>query len=234
MHPFFQLFPIKNKQWEKLFIDYFNQSALENPAKIIDNLYNQLKSLEILPKRDLVFEALHYCDPNKIKVVIIGQDPYPNPQHPCGLAFSTQDGSVPASLRNVFLEIQKDYPGPLRTNGNLTDWVQQGVLLLNSCLTTLPNQANSHKDLGWKPLVQFIIKTVWTLSKNSVFLLWGQNAQRIWDFPDSSRLLKSGHPSPLAYHKKSLNSFKGCQHFLKANQILTQHGELPIIWHNHK
>lgn len=225
-----QLFPIKNRKWGNLLLHYLE----DKNEQVCQTLLDRLEPIadDLLPEKDKVFEALNYKDPNQISAVIIGQDPYPNPRDPHGLCFSVKHGKPPASLKNIFKEIQRDFGGELRTNGDLTDWAKQGVLLLNTTLTVLPHKSNCHSNIGWQHITHFITKTVWARSPNSVFLLWGRYAQKMMSEPKTHpRILKCGHPSPLSYGKKGANNFKGCGHFKKANQFLLSRGHLPIVWH---
>lgn len=225
---FLTAFPIKNHRWKTLIFNYLKTKTL-----LVQNIWEHLEPNlnKILPNNNRVFRALNFTDPEKIKIVIIGQDPYPNPQQACGLAFSSEDGKVPASLKNIFKEIQADFGGSLRTNADLTDWAKQGVLLINTTLTVLPGQSNCHAKIGWYNITKFIVETVWNQSPKSVFLLWGRSAQNLVKHNDPTRILKAGHPSPLSYGRKNAGNFKGCKHFIKANQLLIQKGLIPIIWH---
>lgn len=226
---FFTLFPVRNLKWRTSLTDYYRQDNWE----VLEKLYNHLEPIKhkILPRPELVFTSLNYCDPDNTRVVILGQDPYPNTNHACGLAFSTANGAVPASLRNIFKEVSIDWGGEPRTNGDLRDWACQGVLLLNTILTVEEKSAGIHSKLGWQHVTEFILKTIWTKSPQAVFLLWGKHAQEAFSMPESDpRIFKCGHPSPLAYGKKTDNNFKGSHHFLKANLYLCSRGLLPITW----
>lgn len=229
-------FPIPNPKWSSLL-----------DTTIQGNLSEQLFELnDFVPSADLVFRALQK-NPEDIRVVILGQDPYPTKGHACGLAFGTSDGSVPASLKNIFKEIQKDCGGELRTNGDLSDWVEQGVLLLNVCLTTKPGQARAHLNMGWQVITTQIMNIICATSPYCVFLLWGTdaakaygtikgglvvNANGILNFanPGTADLLFCGHPSPMAYNTMKLGGFKGFRQFSQCNAYLTAHGFLPIKW----
>lgn len=225
-----ELFPIKNTKWCELIRAYLEDQQEDVCKQILSHIEPCLNKL--LPDPNRVFEALNYTDPQRVQAVIIGQDPYPTPGDAHGLCFSVEHGKPPASLKNIFKEIQHDFGGELRTNANLLDWAKQGVLLLNSSLTVLPKNANCHSKIGWQTITSFIAKTAWTQSPHSVFLLWGNNAKKlIQPLPDSPRILTAGHPSPLAYGKKKAGNFKGCNHFKKANQLLLANGLVPIIWH---
>lgn len=224
-------FPIKNEEWRETLLDYLepNQATCQ---KILDHTKEHKDKL--LPSPDKVFEALRFKGPNEIRAVIIGQDPYPTPGNSHGLCFSVEHGVPPASLKNIFTEIQRDFGGSRRTNANLLDWAQQGVLLLNSSLTVLPKQANCHSKIGWDVITGMIARLVWVESPDSAFMLWGNNAKKLVApllKNDSDRIFACGHPSPLAYGRKGMNNFKGCGHFKKVNQFLISRGHLPIVWH---
>ena len=224
---FLEIFPITNGEWRALIEEYLYQKPT-----LVQTLWEHLEPNlnKILPTNGRVFRALNLTNPKEIRIVIVGQDPYPNPKQACGLAFSSEDGKVPASLRNIFREIQADFGGDLRTNADLTDWAKQGVLLINSSLTVLEGQSNCHSKIGWQKIAKFIIETAWEKSPKSIFLLWGNSAQNLVTTNSLQRILKAGHPSPLSYGKKTTNNFKGCGHFKKANQLLVRNGLLPIVW----
>lgn len=230
---FFETFPVTSLRWEKLLRDFL--SVPRNYAHL-QNLWQSLEPCldQLLPSKERVFRAINEVEPDRVKVVIVGQDPYPDSQNACGFCFSVEHGVPPASLKNIFTEIQRDFGGALRTNANLLDWAQQGVLLLNSSLTVLPKQANCHSRIGWNVITEFIAKTVWSNSPDSAFLLWGNNAKKLigsLKVDESDRIFACGHPSPLAYGRKGKNNFKGCSHFKKVNQFLISRGQLPIVWH---
>jgi uracil-DNA glycosylase len=183
----------------------------------------------IYPPREHIFHSLHYCAPADIKVVILGQDPYHGAGEAMGLSFSVPDGvRIPPSLRNIFKEQLQDLQQPAPSNGNLTHWAQQGVLLLNSVLTVEADKAGSHGKLGWQDISNALIDTVNQKSAGCVFLLWGNWAKTKMERIDSSRhlVLTAAHPSPLSASR----GFLGCRHFSAANQWLQQHGSTPINW----
>lgn len=228
---FFEIFPITSKKWETRLRKYLSE---ENRFKTIDSILEIVRPVinEIIPNPKQVFRAINLVEPDQVKIVILGQDPYPEKRSACGLCFSVEHNCPPASLKNIFKEIQFDFGGEIRKNGNLIDWANQGVLLLNSSLTVLPNQANSHSRIGWQIITEFIIKTVWIESPSSIFLLWGNNAKQLLSpLPISPRILITGHPSPLAYGKRNEGNFKRCGHFKKANEILVSFGHTPIVWY---
>lgn len=191
---------------------------------------NLLKDIEsklnktFLPKIESVFLALQ-LPPDQVKVVIVGQDPYPNPKHAMGLAFSVkQDTSpLPASLKNIFLELESDL-GYKRINGDLSDWSEQGVLLLNRTLTVAPSQSNSHSKFGWNNFTNSIIEHVGR--NDAIGVLWGKQALLLSEFFNKDYLITSAHPSPLSAYR----GFFGSKPFTKINFLLEKKGLLPIKW----
>lgn len=178
-----------------------------------------------LPPRELVFNAFEQTPLAAVRVVILGQDPYPTPGVAMGLAFSVQDGvKVPASLRNIYKELNADLGIPVAQTGNLEPWARQGVLLLNATLTVRAGEPNSHQGKGWEHFTNAAIATVNAEREGVVFLLWGKFAQGKAGLIDAKRhhLLTAGHPSPLAARK----GFFGCRHFSKTNALLAT----PIDW----
>jgi len=163
---------------------------------------------------------------DEVKVVIVGQDPYPNAEYADGFAFSVQPeiSPFPASLINIFKELESDLGTPLPTDGNLERWSRQGVLLINRTLTTVPGESHAHQRSGWMAITEVIIREV--ASKDAVGILWGGNAQQMSDYFDSSLVIKSAHPSPLS----SYRGFFGSKPFSRANEVLVSRGVNPIIW----
>lgn len=184
----------------------------------------------IYPKGSLIFNALNLTPFNKVKVVIIGQDPYHGPNQAHGLCFSVQSGiKQPPSLVNIFKEIRDDLQIPMSaTNGNLEAWAKQGVLLLNATLTVRARQAGSHQGKGWETFTDEIIKQLSNNTSGLIFLLWGKYAQNKAAIVDSSKhhILKAAHPSPFSAY----NGFMGSKHFSKTNELLQQQGKQPIDW----
>ena len=205
------------------------QQHLPEPwLKIVD--LNLLKSIEnqldedFLPDPRNVFKALT-LSPEKVKVLIVGQDPYPNPEHAMGLAFSVNKNVsvLPASLKNIFKELESDL-GVVRTNGDLSDWVDQGVLLLNTTLTFNPTQPRQHLNIGWDLFTKSIIEYV---GKNgAIGVLWGNHANTMKNFFLPDRVITSVHPSPLSAYK----GFFGSKPFSRVNQILNKQGISEIKW----
>lgn len=184
----------------------------------------------IYPPGPLIFNAFEQTPLNKVKVVIIGQDPYHGPGQAHGLCFSVQDGvPLPPSLLNIYKEIQTDIGVTMdMKKGNLTHWAQQGILLLNASLTVRANEANSHSKIGWATFTDTVIQKVVEQKSGVVFLLWGKFAQEKQILIDETKhhVLKAAHPSPLSAH----NGFFGCKHFSKTNDYLIKQGQDPIDW----
>ncbi|GAB2233621.1 hypothetical protein Droror1_Dr00002847 [Drosera rotundifolia] len=186
-------------------------------------------NVPIYPPPHLIFNALNAIRFDKLKVVILGQDPYHGPGQAMGLAFSVPEGvKVPSSLVNIFKELQQDLGCTIPSHGNLEKWAVQGVLLLNTVLTVRSHQANSHAKKGWEQFTDAVIRTISQKKSGVVFLLWGNSARDKSRLIDESRhhLLKAAHPSGLSANR----GFFGCRHFSQANQILKQNGESPINW----
>ena len=181
------------------------------------------------PKSELIFSALNNCNFYRIKVVIIGQDPYHGENQANGLAFSvTKNTKHPPSLINIFKELKNDLSIKYPENGDLTRWSKQGVLLLNSTLTVRENKAGSHQKIGWEYFTDEILKIIVKERKNIVFMLWGNYAKKKRKFITNEHLiLTSGHPSPLSANK---GLWFGNKHFSKANMYLKSNRISPIIW----
>ena len=182
------------------------------------------------PPGRLIFNAFNLCPFDKVKVVIIGQDPYHEPGQAHGLSFSVCDGvPFPPSLQNIFKEIEQDLGTPIPMTGNLTRWAEQGVLLLNATLTVRAHQAASHQRRGWEEFTDAAIKALNADRNNLVFILWGGYARSKAPLIDSSRhlILQSVHPSPLSANR---GGWFGNHHFSRANAYLVEHGQEPINW----
>lgn len=184
---------------------------------------------QIFPKTPDRFAALELTPLDRVKVVILGQDPYHGDGQAHGLCFSVQPGvRVPPSLKNVYKELESDLGIPRASHGNLESWARQGVLLLNAVLTAERGLAASHSGRGWERFTDAVIAKVNALDHPVVFLLWGAYAQKKAQFVDAGRhlVLKAAHPSPLSAH----NGFLGCRHFSRANAFLEKNGMTPINW----
>ena len=183
----------------------------------------------IYPPPAQMFSAFEQCDLNKIRVVILGQDPYHGPDQANGLCFSVPQGHrVPPSLRNIFKELSSDVDVATAGHGCLTSWAEQGVLLLNTVMTVEQGQPNSHADKGWETFTDRVIHLINKNCDSIVFMLWGSNAQKKQSLLDESQhlVLRSTHPSPLSAYR----GFFGCGHFSRANQFLVSKGQTPIDW----
>jgi uracil-DNA glycosylase len=182
------------------------------------------------PPGRLIFNAFNLCPFDKVRVVIIGQDPYHEPGQAMGLSFSVPDGvPMPPSLINIFKEIQSDMGVPMPTSGNLMRWAQQGVMLLNATLTVRAHQAGSHQRLGWETFTDAAIQALNQGREHLVFILWGGYARSKASLIDRNRhlVLQAVHPSPLSANR---GGWFGNRHFSQANEYLLAHGQQPISW----
>ena len=187
-----------------------------------------LSGKKIFPAPANIFNAFNLCPLDKVKVVMIGQDPYHEPGQAHGLCFSVLPPTpVPPSLVNIYKEIENDLGHPSVTRGDLTHWAAQGVLMLNATLTVRAHVAASHVGKGWEQFTDAVIRKV-AERENIVYMLWGSYAQRKAEFvnPQNNLVLKSVHPSPLSAHR----GFFGNHHFSRANEYLVPHGAAPIEW----
>lgn len=183
----------------------------------------------IYPPGPLIFNALNSTPLDKVKVVIIGQDPYHGPGQAHGLCFSVQPGvPAPPSLQNIYKELQRDLNIPIPNHGYLQHWAEQGVLLLNTSLTVEHSRAGSHAQAGWQHFTDRVIEVVNERCDGVVFLLWGSHAQSKQKLIDPRKhlILKSAHPSPLSAYR----GFLGNGHFSRTNKFLEQNGKAPIDW----
>ena len=208
-----------NAEFEK---DYFK--------KLTDFVRNEyLSGKTIYPEAKNIFNAFNLCPLDKVKVVIIGQDPYHEPHQAHGLCFSVESGTeFPPSLINIYKEIESDIGHKSITKGDLSCWARQGVLLLNSTLTVRAHVAASHSGMGWETFTDSVIKTVAQNRKHVVYMLWGSFAQKKAEFVNEQEnlILKSAHPSPLSAYR----GFLGNHHFSHANEYLIANGMSPIEW----
>jgi uracil-DNA glycosylase len=184
----------------------------------------------VYPKGSDIFNALNHTPFDKVKVVILGQDPYHGQGQAHGLAFSVQKGvSIPPSLKNIYKELVDDFPGYMMPgHGELTKWADEGVLLLNATLTVRAHEANSHQGKGWEIFTDRIITELSEKREGIIFLLWGKYAQNKSALIDGTKhvILRAPHPSPFSAH----TGFLGCKHFSQANDILEKEGKKPIDW----
>ena len=207
-----------NPEFEK---DYFKQ--------LISFVKEEYRQGTVYPPGPCIFSAFEHCPFDKVKVVILGQDPYHEPGQAHGLCFSVQDGvKIPPSLDNIYKELNRDLGKPIPNTGDLTKWAEQGVLLLNATLTVEAHKAGSHQGKGWEELTDAAIQALNNQRENIVFMLWGSYAQRKGQFIDRRKhlVLTAVHPSPLSAYR----GFIGCGHFSQANNYLQQHGLSPIAW----
>jgi uracil-DNA glycosylase len=197
--------------------------------KLADFVKDEYRSKTIYPPGSLIFNAFNHCPFNKVKAVIIGQDPYHGPDQAHGLCFSVREGiAFPPSLLNIFKEIEADLGNPKPTSGNLERWAGQGVLLLNATLTVRAHMAGSHQRKGWEDFTDAAINLLNSEKKNLVFFLWGAYAQKKGETIDESKhlVLRSVHPSPLSASR----GFFGNRHFSRCNEYLKLHMIEPIDW----
>lgn len=214
--------------WTDLTTDFWASPEGASLKAFLDN--QRAQGATIYPPEPL--RALQLTPPDRVRVVVLGQDPYHGPGQAEGLAFSVAPGvRPPPSLRNIFQELQRDLGLPAPANGSLVRWAQQGVLLLNTCLTVEDGQPASHARRGWESLTDRIIERCGTTGHPKVFLLWGAHAQKKADLIDAGRhlLLFANHPSPLSARRGPV-PFIGCGHFSQANAWLAQRGDQPVVW----
>ena len=214
------------ESWRQRLQEEFDKPYFEILTNFVRSEY---ATNTIYPPAKLIFNALDSCPFDKVKVVILGQDPYHEPGQAHGLCFSVNDGvAFPPSLRNIFKEIEGDLGIPQPQSGNLQRWAEQGVLLLNATLTVRAQQAGSHQNKGWEEFTDAVINKLATERENLVFILWGSYAQQKGKYIDRKRhlVLTSVHPSPLSAHR----GFFGNKHFSKTNTYLKNNGIEPINW----
>ena len=198
-------------------------------VKLTDFVRQEYRQATVYPSGPNIFNAFAHCPFDRVKVVIIGQDPYHEPGQAHGLCFSVQDGTpFPPSLQNIFKEITDDLGRPRPTCGDLTRWADQGVLLLNATLTVRAHRAGSHQGHGWETFTDAVIRCLNAERQHLVYMLWGAYAQKKGASIDTSRnlVLTSPHPSPLSAHR----GFFGNRHFSRANDYLVALCESPIDW----
>lgn len=213
--------------WLEILGGQFDQPYMQELSDFLTN--EKKKGHDIYPPEALIFNALNTTALRKVKVVILGQDPYHGPRQAHGLAFSVQKGvALPPSLKNIYKEIEREFLTTMPPHGDLTSWAEQGVLLLNATLTVRATQAGSHQKRGWETFTDMIIRTVNKEKDHVVFILWGAYAQKKGAFINQERhlVLQGPHPSPLSAHR----GFFGCGHFKAANDYLIEHGQTPIDW----
>lgn len=213
--------------WKKALSKLFDKPYFAHIAAHLKT-EKALKST-IYPKGSLIFNAFDLTPFDKVKVVILGQDPYHNPGQAMGLSFSVPEGvKPPPSLMNIYKELNKDIGLPIPNTGDLTNWAHQGVLLLNAVLTVRENEPASHAKIGWMEFTDDVIQLLSNEKKGIVFLLWGNFAAEKQVLIDSTKhkILKAAHPSPLSASR----GFLGCKHFSLTNEYLIQQKQFPIDW----
>lgn len=217
--------PIRN-DWSAVLAPEYKKPYYK---KLFDFVGQEYATHAIYPPGDDIFNAFHLTPLSKVKCVIIGQDPYHEPEQAHGLCFSVKPGvEIPPSLVNIYKELQTDLGCYIPNNGYLVKWAEQGVLMLNAVLTVRAHQAASHQGKGWEEFTDAAIRAVNKQNQPIVFLLWGSFAQKKAAMLDNPNhlVLKSPHPSPLSAYR----GFFGCHHFSQANAFLEKHGVAPIDW----
>jgi len=212
--------------WKELMKDEFNNEYF---ASLKEFLIKEKKQYTIFPKGSKIFEAFNRTPVSKVKVIIIGQDPYHGEGQAHGLCFSVQKGiKIPPSLRNIYKELQSDIGITPPIHGDLSKWSDNGILLINSILTVRANQASSHKKKGWEIFTDAVIRNISNQQNNCVFILWGNFAQQKKKFIDQTKhlIIESVHPSPLSAY----GGFFGSKPFSKTNNWLVQKNIEPIDW----
>ena len=212
--------------WKEVLKNEFTKEYFSSLREFLKE--EKAKGRVVYPPGSRIFAAFNETPFTKLKVVIIGQDPYHGEGQANGLSFSVKEGMrKPPSLQNIFKELQADLGIPIPENGHLDAWSRQGVLLLNATLTVRANEAGSHQGKGWEQFTDAVIKAISEHASGVVFLLWGRFAQAKAPMIDSSRhfILQAAHPSPLAR-----TGFSGCRHFSKTNEILKSIGKEPVDW----
>lgn len=207
-----------SREWEQ---DYF--------IRLTDFVRRKYSTATVYPPAGKIFAAFDACPFDKVKVVILGQDPYHGPGQANGLCFSVSPGiELPPSLVNIFKEVSTDLGKPMPTDGNLERWARQGVLLLNATLTVDAHNAGSHQGQGWEEFTDAAVRRLADEREGLVFMLWGSYAISKGSFIDRNKhlVLTAPHPSPLSAYR----GFFGCHHFSQANSWLTAHNQRPIDW----
>lgn len=214
------------ESWKNVLKNEFDKDYFKRLVGFVHSEYSYVK---VFPPGKEIFAAFDATPFDKVKVVIIGQDPYHDVGQANGLCFSVRDGiPFPPSLLNIFKEIHDDLGKPMPKSGDLSRWANQGVLLLNSTLTVRAHSAGSHQNKGWEEFTDEVIMRLARDRSNIVFILWGSYAIKKGAFIDRNKhlVLTSPHPSPLSAHR----GFFGNKHFSRANDYLVMHGETPIDW----
>ncbi len=215
--------------WSKMLNDEFKEDYFIHLNETVTKFY-AAETKRVFPPEELIFRAFDLCSFEKLKVVILGQDPYPTLGNANGLSFSVADSVkvLPKSLKNIFLEVQEDLKIEFPKNGNLERWATQGVLMLNSILTVDEGSPNSHKDIGWEQFTDAVIHKISAEKSNIVFLLWGTKAIAKMEIIACKKhlVLTAPHPSPLSAYR----GFFGCKHFSQTNHYFRKLGITEINW----
>lgn len=213
--------------WKSILKQEFSRESFQ---QVVTHLKTEKMAGKIIyPPGGLIFNAFNKTPFEKVKVVILGQDPYHNPGQAMGLSFSVPDGvALPPSLQNIYKEISADIGLSMPRNGNLEKWAERGVMLLNAVLTVRANEPASHAKIGWMEFTDAVIRHISSEKVHVVFLLWGRFAQEKQGLIDETKhlVLKAAHPSPFSAEK----GFFGCRHFSRTNEYLVSHGIDPIDW----
>ncbi|MBO7198835.1 MAG: uracil-DNA glycosylase [Alistipes sp.] len=212
--------------WKEVLQEEFSKPYFEELISFVKGEYG---AGTVYPAGRNIFRAFDCCPLDKLKVVIIGQDPYHGPGQANGLCFSVGEGvPFPPSLRNILQEVHTDVGAPIPTSGELERWAEQGVLLLNAVLTVRAHEAASHAGRGWEQFTDAVVKAIAERKQGVVYMLWGSYAQKKGAIADPSQncILKAVHPSPLSAYR----GFFGCRHFSAANDYLRSIGKEPIVW----
>ena len=212
--------------WKQQLQEEFDKPYFE---KLVTFVKDEYKRAHVLPLGHQIFHIFNSCHFEKVKVVILGQDPYPNPGQYYGVCFSVPDGvAIPGSLSNIFKEIHQDLGKPIPTSGNLDRWVAQGVFPLNSVLTVRAHETGSHRNMGWEIFTDAVIRKLSEKRENLIFMLWGSYAKEKRSLIDTNKhlVLTTVHPSP----RSAEYGFFGCKHFSKANAFLHSKGIEEIDW----
>ncbi len=215
------------ESWKQLLTDEFQRPYFKELTEFVRSEY---KTRQVFPKPNEIFRAFDACPFENVRVVILGQDPYHTRGMAHGLCFSVNENvtALPPSLRNIYKELELDLGISRRSNGDLSHWAQQGVLLLNTVLTVREGEADSHAGRGWEIFTDRIVQLLNERKKNVVYMLWGGKAQKKASGVNVAEnlLLKAPHPSPLSAHR----GFLGCKHFSKTNEYLTSNSLKTIDW----
>lgn len=214
------------EDWKSILGEEFEKEYFDELVTFVKEEY---ATTEVFPAGGNIFRAFDRCPFDKLKVVIIGQDPYHGPGQANGLCFSVGEGvPFPPSLRNILQEVHDDTGAPIPTSGELERWAEQGVLLLNAVLTVRAHQAASHAGRGWERFTDAVVRAIAERKEGIVYMLWGSYAQKKGAIADASKnlILRAVHPSPLSAYR----GFMGCRHFSAANDYLLRIGKEPIVW----